>query len=44
MSDPGQASFEVDANLLNNGAVPALLLHVNQLLRDYVRRQQARNE
>ncbi len=44
VSDPGQASFEVDANLLNNGAVPALLLHVNQLLRDYVRRQQARNE
>lgn len=40
--DPEQAAFEVDANLLNNGAVPALLLHVNQLLRDYVRRQQAR--
>ena len=39
--DPEQASFEVDANLLNNGAVPALLLHVNQLLRDYVRRRQA---
>ncbi len=38
--DPEQAAFEVDANLLNNGAVPALLLHVNQLLRDYVRRQQ----
>ena len=37
--DPEQAAFEVDANLLNNGAVPALLLHVNQLLRDYVRRQ-----
>ena len=40
--DPEQASFEVDANLLNNGAVPALLLHVNQLLREYVRREQAR--
>lgn len=40
--DPGQASFEVDANLLNNGAVPALLLHVNQLLRDYVRREQGK--
>lgn len=40
--DPEQAAFEVDANLLNNGAVPALLLHVNQLLREYVRRQQAR--
>jgi hypothetical protein len=39
--DREQASFEVDANLLNNGAVPALLLHVNQLLREYVRRQQA---
>ncbi|TAJ84555.1 hypothetical protein [Reyranella sp.] len=42
--DPEQASFEVDANLLNNGAVPALLLHVNQLLRDHVRRQQTRNK
>ncbi len=40
--DPEQASFDVDANLLNNGAVPALLLHVNQLLREYVRRQQGK--
>ncbi len=40
--DPEQASFEVDANLLNNGAVPALLLHVNQLLREYVRRQKGK--
>lgn len=42
--DPEQASFDVDANLLNNGAVPALLLHVNQLLREHVRRQQTRNK
>ena len=42
--DPEQAAFEVDANLLNNGAVPALLLHVNQLLRDYVRRQHGKTD
>ena len=39
VSETEQKNFDVDANILNNGSVNALLLRVNQLLRNYVKKQ-----